>query len=46
MSDETSSLTSSRKGNNRRCIKINSKKIQRICMEMDIKRNSSAKVEE
>ena len=46
MSDETLSLPSSRKGNNRRCIKINSKKIQRICAEMDLKRNSAAKVNE
>ena len=46
MSDETLSLASSRKGNNRRCIKINSKKIQRICAEMDLKRNSTAKINE
>ena len=46
MSDETLSLASSRKGNNRRCIKINSKKIQRICAEMDLQRCQSAKIKE
>ena len=35
MSDETLSSIS-RKGNNRRCIKLNYKKINRICNEMDL----------
>ena len=47
MSDETLSLASSRKGNNRRCIKLNYKKINRICMEMDLRRGSqSTKIKE
>lgn len=39
MSDETLSLSSSqRNSKNRRCIKLNYKKINRICAEMDIAR--------
>lgn len=37
MSDETLSLNS-RRGNNRRCVKLNFKKINRICAELDIAR--------
>ena len=46
MSDETLSMASSRKGNNRRCIKLNYKKINRICVEMDLKRGSSTNIKE
>ena len=44
-SDETLSL-SSRKGNDRRCIKLHYKKINRICAEMDLARSRRGGIKE